>query len=232
MQGNIAEIFSSVQGEGKYAGCRQLFLRFVGWNLPCRVETVAGSQEFREIPNTVTSQEVRGILDEFLASATHQALAITGGEPLLYADFIAELCKNLPVKVMLETNGTLHEELEKVLQVVDIISMDIKFPSAVGRSLWENHRRFMELAKERDLYIKLVVTGDLPGEEFAKALALIKETAPNAPVVLQPVTPVKNVQPADPKRMLELQQFALEFLQAPPENVRVIPQTHRMMNLL
>ena len=32
---NIIEIFSSIQGEGKYVGYRQVFIRFSGCNLHC-----------------------------------------------------------------------------------------------------------------------------------------------------------------------------------------------------
>ena len=32
---NLIEIFSSVQGEGKYVGCRQIFIRSAECNLNC-----------------------------------------------------------------------------------------------------------------------------------------------------------------------------------------------------
>lgn len=35
LQAGVSEIFSSIQGEGKYVGCRQLFIRLIGCNMDC-----------------------------------------------------------------------------------------------------------------------------------------------------------------------------------------------------
>jgi len=32
---NLSEIFSSIQGEGPYIGCKQIFIRFSDCNLDC-----------------------------------------------------------------------------------------------------------------------------------------------------------------------------------------------------
>jgi 7-carboxy-7-deazaguanine synthase len=47
-------------------------------------------------------------------------------------------------------------------------------------------------------------------------------------LILQPVTPIGGVEAATPKLLLELQDAALEKVDA----VRIIPQTHRMWGAL
>lgn len=242
---NLVEIFSSVQGEGKYAGCRQLFVRLEGCNLhcqycdtensfgchnECQVEAAPGSRTFRSVENPLTAAKTAEIVNEFLKQLPHQAVSITGGEPLVQAEFLAELLPLVQGKVMLETNGTLPEALGKLLPYTDIISMDIKLPQVIGQEKWQEHKEFLSLAVEngKDVYVKLVVTGDLRQEDFQKAVELIAAVNENVLLILQPVTPVHGVPGIAPGKVLQLQEEALRALR----DVRVIPQTHRMMDQL
>ena len=243
MERNIIEIFSSAQGEGKYVGCRQLFVRFEGCNLKCRycdtehqpgthvhcmVETRAGSRSFERLENPLSLKMLVEKVQELLAEVPHQAISFTGGEPLLHSDFIHALSKELEIPFFLETNGTLPAQLKEVMDCVDIISMDIKLPSVTGQELWEEHRRFLEIARTKDLYVKMVLSVETTEQEFQQAIRLLEESAPEILLVLQPVTPFGGCEAISPERMLEAQAYALRHL----KEVRVIPQTHRMMGQL
>ena len=242
---NIIEIFSSIQGEGKYVGCRQVFVRFEGCNLDCRycdtenapgahavcqAETAAGSRRFTDMQNPLTAEQVAAKVQSLLDETPHQAVSFTGGEPLLHDSFIREVADLLQgqTKIFLETNGTLYEKLTGILDITDIISMDIKLPSVLSRPCWDRHRRFLELAAAKDLYVKLVVSDETSREEFKQAVELLRETAPEAMLIIQPVTPRGGVQAAAPEKVLACQDYALSQL----KDVRVIPQTHKMINQL
>lgn len=243
MQRNIIEIFSSVQGEGKYVGCRQVFVRFEGCNLACRycdtenapgahphcrIERQAGSQSFYERENPLTPMQAAEEINRLLAETPHQAVSFTGGEPLLQAEFIHALRPLLAVPFFLETNGTCVPQLEEIIEDVDIISMDIKLPSVLSRPVWEEHRRFLAVARRKDLYLKMVLSAETTREEFEAAIRLIGACAPDTLLVLQPVTPFGGCVAIAPERMLAAQSFAAKRLR----DVRVIPQTHRMMDQL
>lgn len=243
MQRSIIEIFSSVQGEGKYVGCRQVFVRFEGCNLACRycdtenvpgahphcrIERQAGSQSFYERENPLTPMQAAEEINRLLAETPHQAVSFTGGEPLLQAEFIHALRPLLAVPFFLETNGTCVPQLEEIIEDVDIISMDIKLPSVLSRPVWEEHRRFLAVARRKDLYLKMVLSAETTREEFEAAIRLIGACAPDTLLVLQPVTPFGGCVAIAPERMLAAQSFAAKRLR----DVRVIPQTHRMMDQL
>ena len=236
---NIIEIFSSTQGEGKYVGYRQIFIRLADCNLHCNycdtnfkrtdfcnVETFAGSMEFTQIKNPMDAQII-DIVKKLCAQVKTHSVSFTGGEPLLNWEFIlrvAKVIKSFGVKIFLETNGTLTEELKKVLSVVDIISMDIKLDAG----LLERHKEFLKIAREKDLYVKAVISDETRQEEFLQAVEIVAEVAPEILFILQPVTPINGVKAASPKKILDFQALALKKL----SDVRVIPQTHKLIGNL
>ena len=181
----------------------------------------------------MTASETASVIANLLREVPHEAVSFTGGEPLLHAAFIRAVVLQLRAlgqqcKVFLETNGTLYRELASILDITDIISMDIKLPSIVSRPQWEAHARFLELARTKDLYVKLVVSAETTEEEFAKSVALLEEQAPDALFIIQPVTPYGGCKAASPEKILACQSYALKHL----KDVRVIPQTHKMIGQL
>ena len=243
MNENIIEIFSSIQGEGRYVGCRQVFLRLEGCNLNCTycdtdskagthpncvVEEGAGTYHLVPYPNPISPERAAELVALAAAGVPHQALSITGGEPLLHASFIRALAPHVHLPIYLETNGTLYAELKKCIDCVAGISMDIKLPSVTAHPVWDAHVRFLEIAKVKDTWIKIVVAAESPDSEIDTAIRLVADTAPETMLILQPVTPCGGCMKPSSEQLLKWQETALRRL----ANVRVIPQTHRMMDML
>ncbi len=238
----IVEVFSSIQGEGRYVGCRQVFVRLAGCNLACdycdtpgsrggaaagRVEAAPGRRDFFTVANPVPAGALAGYVNSLLREP-HHSVSLTGGEPLCQAAELADLVPRLAGRRYLETNGTMPDELAVVLPHIDIVSMDVKLPSTAGREWWDEHERFLRLASTREVYVKMVLTGATGDEEFRRALSLVAAVDRRIPVVLQPVTPVGSVTGIAPEDVLRLLAAALDVV----DDVRVIPQTHKMMGQL
>ena len=224
-------------------GCRQVFVRLADCNLNCaycdtdfsraehcQIETAAGSMTFRAEKNPLEVAQVVDVIKNFCDDVPHHSISFTGGEPLLHWQFVRDVAakvKNFGVKIFLETNGTLPDELEKILNAVDIISMDIKLPS-IGRNFFSVHEKFLRVACKKDLYVKIVVADSTTREEFLSAVKLIASIDPKILLIIQPVTPANGVIAASPEKILSCQAIALKLLR----DVRVIPQTHKFINLL
>ncbi|RPF49685.1 organic radical activating enzyme [Thermodesulfitimonas autotrophica] len=238
---SLREVFSSVQGEGPYVGCRHLFVRFAGCNLSCRycdtprdipvsckVQVQPGGHEVVKIPNPLTPEEV-AVLAAGLDLSRHHAVSLTGGEPLLYPEFLQELIPLLRGArrgIYLETNGTLPAALEAVVELVDLVAMDVKLPSATGMApFWEKHREFLRVAQGREVIVKAVVIRGTPLAEVITAAELA--AAAGATLVLQPVTTNDRALRPSPAELLRLQAEALGIAR----DVRVIPQVHRFCGM-
>ena len=82
----VAEIFYSLQGEGKLIGVPCAFVRLAGCNLRC---CYCDSRYARDAADG-QAMTVEKVLERLLAYPT-KYVVITGGEPLL-ADELDELC--------------------------------------------------------------------------------------------------------------------------------------------
>lgn len=230
MRAEIAEIFWSIQGEGIFYGAKQIFIRFASCNLRPRC-LYCDTGPFPNV-EVLESSEVRERVGDLLRlyGPVH-SISLTGGEPLLCADYLKgliPLLKDLNLVIYLETNGTLPQELRKVINLVDIIAMDMKLPSSTGLSpFWEEHREFLQVGKKRRIFVKTVLTRKTDGQDLEKVLRIIEGVDRGLPLVLQPVTAMKGIGPPDIKTLLELRERIGKRL----ESVRIIPQIHKIMGV-
>ncbi len=240
----ISEIFSSIQGEGLYCGERQIFVRFAGCSLRCAYcDTVSAQDDAEsclvhygdgtaELPNPLTKDDVMGAvrkLDD--PPGLHHSVSLTGGEPLLQSDFLAELLRALKAERMrtcLETNGVLWKELDKVIDTIDSISADIKIESATGEPpRFDDNRRFLATAARKPTWVKVVVAEGTTVSELDEAAQTVASVSPAIPMIIQPVTDRDGGTRVRGEKLLALQKRALEHLAC----VRVIPQMHKILGV-
>jgi 7-carboxy-7-deazaguanine synthase len=123
----IAEIFRSLQGEGKNQGKPCLFIRLAGCNLHCHwCDTPYAQTGGKEI-------NIEAVLEQ-LMRVNPAYVCITGGEPLLQADDLEPLLVLLHKRgtaIDIETNGTINFTR---LQPYASICMDVKCPSSGEQS--------------------------------------------------------------------------------------------------
>ncbi|MCX5668219.1 MAG: 7-carboxy-7-deazaguanine synthase QueE [Candidatus Omnitrophica bacterium] len=230
LKAQITEIFSSVQGEGIFVGARQIFVRFKRCNMACEFCDTPNEGTAKEYSSTVLMYEIKA-LDG--SNGPHHSVSLTGGEPLVYAEFLKStlpLLKKAGFKSYLETNGTLPDSLESVIDFIDIVAMDFKLPSSTGgRAYWKEHLEFLKIAARKKVFVKSVVTTDTKKEDIEKAVRLIRTVNKKIPFIMQPATPVKDFdkRPGE-NRLLEFLDIALK---EKIENSRVIPQVHKILGV-
>ncbi len=226
----ITEIFSSVQGEGIFVGARQIFVRFKRCNMTCEFCDTPNEGLGKEYSPVAMMSEIKSLEE---ANGPHHSVSLTGGEPLVYAEFLKSMLpilKKTGFKSYLETNGTWPNELEDIIDLIDIVAMDFKLPSSTGgRACWKEHLEFLKIAVRKKVFVKSVVTTDTKKEEIEEAVRLIRGVNKKIPFIMQPATPVKSFdkKPGE-HRLLEFMDIALK---EEIENSRVIPQTHKILGM-
>ncbi len=257
MNGQVYEIFSSFQGEGVYVGRRQVFVRMAGCpmnccycdtplskkaSLLCRVEQQPGTSEFELVENPMEINDLLPHIRHLMTSDT-KTVSYTGGEPLLQDDFlysVADRCRRNRWKNYLETSGFSIEKFRKVVKLIDYAAIDVKLPdhqavipNEYGK-LYSNEISCIEASCESraETIVKVVI---LPGTdrdcftEVCKDIGKIEDSSSvRLQFVIQPVTLVGAMSPSFAGEVFELSERAGVHL----DDVRVIPQVHKVMGVL
>ncbi len=215
----IKEIFASVQGEGLYVGCEQIFVRFCDCNLNCNYcdTDFKGEKEY-------TANSLKEHIEKYDLSTVH-SLSLTGGEPLIFSDFLNEFLPLVNVKKYLETNATLWKDLEKIEKHIDIISADIKLPSSTKiKPLWTLHDKFFETAKKynKEIFAKVVFNDEITEDEIKNCIQLAKKH--ELELILQPQTKNNEILPKSTSKIFE--RFLSEY-----NHTRLIPQVHKYLGV-
>jgi len=218
-QAKISEIFESLQGEGVYFGARQIFVRFFGCNLRCSFcDTQLKSYE---------EYSVGEVRDQILKFKDYHSICLTGGEPLVQSEFIKSLLdaiKDLKKKIYLETNGILFEELARVIDQVDIVSMDFKLPSLTkSGDHWSAHEEFLKRSLAKDVFVKIVIGPEVAKAEIEKSIEIIKRLRPEVKVILQP-----SWLDFDRELLLLMESVRNIFLKNGILHVEIMPQAHKL----
>lgn len=219
----IKEIFTSIQGEGPYIGYKQLFIRFCGCNLNCSYCDTDFDEE-----NAITMSQEDFINTINNCQENIHSVSLTGGEPLLHADFLSETLPKIKKKIYLETNGTQLKNLEKIIKYVDYVSMDIKLDSISGNgNLFNIHDEFLKICKTAKVctFVKIVFNSNISDFEIAKTLELVKKY--DIELILQPVM--------DDKKCLvktKVIEKMYDIFNSKHDKVRLIPQTHKFLDII
>lgn len=219
----VKEIFKSIQGEGPFIGHNQLFIRFCGCNLNCNYcdtdfssNNILGDFSALELANKVVELDLSDI----------HSVSLTGGEPLLSYQFLKEFLPLLSdYKIMLETNATLYNELNEIINFIDFVAADIKLESSTGvKAIFDLHEKFFNIAKSKYLFAKVVFNENITDIEIKSTCELACKFG--IELILQPQM-IGDKLAVSPKTIEEIFTKFLKLYQ----NVRLIPQVHKFINV-
>jgi len=254
----LIEVFSAIQGEGLNVGTRQIFIRFAfcdlrchfcdsahTWQTPdtCRIEQSPGLRDFEVHSNPVTLPILIEWVERQNLPFLHDSISLTGGEPLLHSQLLSEFLPRVKARtglpIYLETGGHRPQDLAMILSYLDYVGMDLKLPSVSGENYWQEHAKFLRScfdSSHLNVFVKIIISQQTNPSDLERSAVLVAGVSSEIPVFLQPVTPVTAsgklshlpVLAPTPEQVLGWQALMKRFV----KQVRVVPQTHKILNQL
>ncbi len=241
----IKEIFSSIQGEGPYIGCKQIFIRFCACNLNCFYcdtdfypSNINDKNTFFEF---TPIKLLKYLENNFDLESTH-SISLTGGEPLIWADFLKEFMpmfnQKYDIKFYLETNGTISDNAKIILPFTDILASDIKLPSCSGvNNSFELHEMFYNSVSQsvnksynnfsylnNNSFAKVVFDSNITSDEIDKTVELAMKY--HFEIILQPRMIDDKLSVGTEFMMKIFETFVKKY-----KYTRLIPQVHKFINV-
>ena len=227
----VIEIFSSFQGEGLFVGQRQIFVRFAGCNLNCSYCDTNDSKSEKS-GKLMTVEEVVLAIEELRTPDCH-VISFTGGEPSLYPEFINEVSSRTDLKILLETNGTLPDNIDSIKKL-DIVSLDIKLPEHFSNDfdydIFFNEIKSLNLlmAKSIIVYCKVVVLPSTKTNLIHEVMEKLSKNISNKnklQIIIQPSSPLKEWDNSN-SRLFEFSEIVGQYFE-----VSTIPQVHKILDI-
>ena len=164
----VAEIFTSINGEGTKAGQTAVFVRFTGCNLNCSYCDTKWANEPNAEYKLMTDREILSRIKE----TGIKNVTLTGGEPLLREgihELLEEIAKDGFLQAEIETNGSINLKPFCDIENRPSFTMDYKLPL----SGMEKHMCLenFEILEKKDT-VKFV-SGSI--EDLKKALEIIRK---------------------------------------------------------
>lgn len=178
----VAEIFTSINGEGMRAGELAVFIRLQGCNLRCGYCDTMWANEAGAPCKWMTTEEIL----QKVKSEEIRNITLTGGEPLDRPD-IGELIENITsdpwLRLEIETNGSISLKPFTAFSNPPVFTLDYKLPGS-GMEAAMDLENFKWL-KRQDT-VKFVVSDR---KDLARAKEIIGkyELARRCHVILSPV---------------------------------------------
>jgi len=240
----VYEIFSSIQGEGPLVGKRQIFVRFAGCPLRCyycdtkyayqipefSTVFVKGKKFMRK--NPLSAETILQIIKTLETPDLH-SISFTGGEPLIQEDLpnILSLVSREGYRIFLETAGYPSDPVQKVADVVDYASVDIKLPSHKAhknpKEVIDSEIRTIKILYEAgaEVYVKIVIVEDTTADEILSAIDALE--ALDIEIILQPVSSNSHINVPIEKLLRISEELGVVF----GYEIRILPQVHKLMGL-